>query len=30
MRFIHCPYCGQKLIKKEIGLDVKSLTYIRS
>lgn len=19
MRFIHCPYCGQKLIKKEIG-----------
>lgn len=30
MRFVYCPHCGQKLIKKEIGLDVKSLTYIRS
>lgn len=30
MRFIHCPHCGQKLIKKEICLVVKSLTYIHS
>lgn len=30
MHFIHCPHCGQRLVKKGIGLDVKSLTYIRS
>lgn len=30
MRFVYCPYCGQKLIKKEIGLDIRSLNYIHS